>query len=783
MRFQDAATVENIAWSLRLVEFGRSQNRDRIDQLAAGYPPYPADQAEANGTEVNSNDLSLARLSHDARAQLYQGHFKPGNCFTSRTDMGPIHKRADRGSIVTKEINRCIKRSMEYYELSRSEIAQDVLHGIGIGVWNTKQLWCPDPSAIVDVLIPSNTLLTFKNLPFFGICRQYTAEELYRLTHGPKVDKSWNVPVVMEAIQWAEKETQRLMGNTWNDAYWAPEKMTQRVIENSGLYSSDMVQPISVIDFFFYDCESKEQGWKRRIIFDAWGGYSTYQGGTADTRTTPEKNIIGGRNQWVYNSGDRVYASKLSEIIHFEFADLSPCAPFRYHTVRSLGHMMYDACHLQNRLRCSFAEAVFEQLMQYMRVDSRDDAERALKIQLANRGLIDSTVHFLSPDERWQPNAQLVEMGMAQYQRIIEDNSSSYVQNQNFSRDRTEKTKFQVQAEVNAMMTLVSAALQQSYRYKLSEYQEIFRRFMIPNSRDPDVREFRVRCLKRGVPEKMLVPEAWDLEPERVMGSGNKTLEMAIAQQLMEWRAAFGPEAQQQILHDAVLAITDDAAKARALVPETPHVSNAAHDAMLAFGSLVAGGEVKFRPDQNRIEICETLLAELALKIGQIARMGNMVSSPQELFGLQNVAQHIDGLIQGIAQDKAQQARAKRYEQVLGNLLNEIKGLAQRLQQKIAAQNGDSGVDAETRAKIEAMLMTAQAKAANTRESHAQRTAQRQAQFEMEQERKQDEHNLEMQRELQRQQVQDTATDIKTAAEIQRDSAKAAAEPKEPSND
>lgn len=775
MKFENAATVENIAWAMRLVEFGRSQNRNLIDQLASGYPPIPPDQAAANGIEVNSNDLSLTRLSHDARAQLYQGFFKPGNCFTARTDMGPLHKRGDRGAVVTKEVNRCIKRSMEYYELSRSEIAQDVLHGIGIGVWNTSQLWCPDPVAIVDVLIPSGTLLTFKNLPFFAICRQYTAEELYRLTHGPKVDKGWNVPVVMEAIQWAEKETQRLMGNTWNEAYWAPEKLTQRIIENSGLYSSDMVQPISVIDFFFYDCESKNQGWKRRIVFDAWGGYSTYQG----DKTVPDKNIIGGRNQWVYNSEDRVYASKISEIIHFEFADLSPCAPFRYHTVRSLGHMMYDACHLQNRLKCSFAETIFEQLLQYFRVNSRDDAERALKIQLANRGVIDPSVQFIPASERWQPNAQLIEMGMAQYQRIIDDNSSSYVQNQNLSRDRVERTKFQVAAEINAMMTLVSAALQQSYRYKLGEYQEIFRRFMQANSRDPDVREFRVRCLKRGVPENMLVPEAWDLEPERVMGSGNKTLEMAIAQQLMEWRAAFGPEAQQTILHDAVLAITDDAAKARALVPEKPQTSNAAHDAMLAFGSLMAGGEVQFRPDQNRIEVCETLLGEMGLKVSQIAQMGNM-ATPQEVLGLNNVAKHIQQLIQLIGQDKPERERAKRYAQALGKLMNEVKGYAQRIQEQMQKQNGDGGIDAETQAKIQAIGITAQAKAANTRESHAQRTAQRQAQFEMQQQQEQDKHALEMQRELQAQQVEDAATDIKTAAEIRRDRAKAAAEPKEP---
>ena len=40
-------------------------------------------------------------------------------------------------------------------------------------------------------MIPSNTLLTMKNLPFFAIFRSYTAYELHRLTHGPKVDPAW----------------------------------------------------------------------------------------------------------------------------------------------------------------------------------------------------------------------------------------------------------------------------------------------------------------------------------------------------------------------------------------------------------------------------------------------------------------------------------------------------------------------------------------------------------------------------------------------------------------
>ena len=103
---------------------------------------------------------------------------------------------------------------------------------------------------------------------------------------------------------------------------------------------------------------------------------------------------------------------------------------------------------------------------------------------------------------------------------------------------------------------------------------------------------------------------------------------------------------------------------------------------------------------------------------------------------------------------------------------NAVKGFAQRLAQQqkaAAAQNGDggNGKAAETAGKVQAMKITAQAKAANTRESHAARTAQRQVQFEAEQRRKDEEHQLEMRRKIEEQHVDDSATAIKTAHEVQ----------------
>ena len=769
MQFSTPAVIESLCYQLRLADYPRSLNRARIDSLFNGSPPYSDQEERENNIAINVNSLEGTKLAHDARSQFANAFQKPGAFFTARTDMGPVHKRQKYGTIVSREVNKIMKQSPLYFETLRSKFAMLCLHGIGPSAWETSQRWCPDAVGIEDVMIPSNTLLTMKNLPFFAIFRSYTAYELHRLTHGPKVDPAWNMPVVESLIKWADSNTAQLSGTTWPQV-WSPEKMESRIKDDSGLYASDAVPTIDTYDFYWFNDDKKVSGWNRRIVVDAYG-----QPGVGGVLSETKKTN-GVSDGFLYDPGTRKYGSKMSEIINFQFADLSAVAPFRYHSVRSLGFLLYAVCHLQNRLRCKFNEAVFEGLMMYMRVRSMDDAERALKINLISRGIIDETVQFLPQAERWQVNAQLSELGLAQNQQMINQNSSSYVQSQGKTNPDVEKTAFQVRAELNATTALISSALLQAYQYQTFEYQEIFRRFCINNSRDVDVRTFRLNCLKAGVPDKMLVPEAWELEPERVMGSGNKTMEMAIAQQLMEWRPLYDPESQREILRISTLSATDDPGLTKSLVPEEPDkLTDSKQKAMVAMGSLMLGLPVKFGVTDNRVEVTEVLLAEMAIIVGRIQKRGG-VAKPEELIGLQTVAQTIDEQIQIISQDKGQQERLRKYSDALGQIMNLVKAFAQRLQQQMksaAEQNGNGGPSPEDVAKIKGIEMNAAVKAKNASESHAQRTSQRQVQWEMEEQRKQQQHQLEMQEQAQFTQAEIQSQDVKTAAEIRREWVKA----------
>jgi hypothetical protein len=400
---------------------------------------------------------------------------------------------------------------------------------------------------------------------------------------------------------------------------------------------------------------------------------------------------------------------------------------------------------------------------------------------------VDDSIDFIKAQDRYQVNAQLAQMGLTEIANLISRNSSSFTAKTPSSGagDMKVPTATQWLGEEAKVTQLVSAGLALAYEYERPQFYEIFRRFTKKYSTDPEVQMVQAKCLKEGVPEKVLYNLAsWDIEPERIMGGGNKTIEMAIAQQLMQYRNQYDPAAQRRILHKVTLAITDDAAEADALVPETPQVSSSVHDAQLAVGTLLIGQPMEIRENVSHVEYAQALIDALGVEIAKVNAMGGVTEQPH-LMGMMNLAgQSIEGQpipgngaanhIAIVAQNPEEKDIAKILGDQLGKAMNEIRAFAQRLQeqQQQAAQQNGGGADAETQAKIEAMMMQSEAKAANTRASHAQRTAQRQVQFEMEEQRKNAQTEAEIARENARftQELRQDA--VKTVSEIETQKAK-----------
>ena len=750
IKMSDARYLDQLCFDLVLADWPRSLQRTLINSSANGSPPYTAEECEQNQVRVNCSDLTMTRLCQQARLQYTNAFLGQGRYFSAQTDMGPKHKRSLFSSIVSKEANWPYKQSIDYYETMQAKFGSLVLHGIGPAVYPNEDAIMPDAIGIEDALIPGRTLLGFKNLPVFALRKTFTSRELKEATRRAKRDPGWNMELVNRCEEWMDSEMLQMAGDNWLDL-WSPEKWEERIKEDTAICGGDEAPAIRCFDIYGYQEATKTQpeGWVRRIILDSWSTPAISGGSVTMDRDTKlrDKSDKGlepsNANDFLFTSGDRVVAGNWNQIVTFQFADISAVTPRRYHSTRGYGWMLYASTHLKNRQWCKQNEAMFEALLQYFKVKSLDDVQRAMKLELANMGIIDETISPVPAAERWQPNVGLVEYVSAVNQKVVDDNSrASTGTPENKGKER--ESNFQRMADIQQSTALITAGLNQAYQYQAFEYRENFRRLLKENSKDPRAREFRAGCLRQGVPESLLVPEAWDIQCERITGAGNQTLEMMIAQQLLQMRPMMDPEPQRVVLRDAVLALTKNPAKAMELVPDAPVVTDSIHDTELVFAALMQGVAVSPKSGVNAQEVAATIIKLMAGKITTILKSGG-VGTPQDVQGLQTAGQYAAQYLKMLGQDKTAAPTVKKLGDALGKLMNEVKAMAQRQQEAAKAaqarqQQGNGQMEPQDKAKIAATTATAQAKMKLAAQSHAQRTAQKQVSFEQTLRQKQQQH-------------------------------------------
>ena len=473
---------------------------------------------------------------------------------------------------------------------------------------------------------------------------------------------------------------------------------------------------------------------------------------------------------WLYKPKDnRIYANKLNEILHFQFGDATATSPFRYHAIRSLGWLLYPFCHLQNRLRSKFLDHLFENLNQYFRSSSQADHERLVKLDLHNFGEIPESTQFVKQDERWQINMPLIELGFAQNKGAMDEAAAQYREGRETQGPTERETATAVMARVNAANALVGSLLANMYKSAKFQYLEIARRFCKINSIDPEVRKFRAEVLKKGVPKEALNVDLWEITPSQVIGAGNKTLEIAMADKLMAARPLHDPEAQRDILEIYDLANTDNPGLASRLTGrDKQDISDSVQKAQLMMGTLMLGVPVLPQRGDNPQEMVETLLHSMATIVQRMEQTG---PKPETLLGLQTMAQTVGQYIQIFAQDKQQQNKAKEYEKDLQVLMAQVQRMAQALQKAAQAQQqqGNGGLDPKDAAKIQGMQLQAKVKADNMSKSHAMKTAQRQISFEAQERQKEQKHQQELRKETQRANLELGTEAAKTAQQIRRD--------------
>lgn len=753
MKFATAAEVEEVLWIMRLADLKRSSDRDVLNRLYNGNPPYSQEKAEENNIQVNRNFLGGTNLLTQGRSQWNNAFLKQATYFSATLDSGPVFKRQQWGHTITNHANRALKGCRSQMEQIRAEGGQVLLHGIGPSTFKDRRTPIPTPLLISSLMIPSETDLDFENLEYFSTFHEWTPFQLWSMTHGPKVDPGWNMDAVQAQWKYIRDEIQK--GPNSSAYQYMPERISELAKQDGGGFlGSDAVPTVDVWNFYFRESRDGE-GWYRRVILD-WG-VSAQTENSAKPDSKNKSKEMGG---FLYSSGKRKFADHLSEILQCQFGDCSSVFPAKLHSVRSLGWMLWGVCELENRLMCKFTEAAFQQCMWFFRTANGNDLARIKEAMLQNVGVIPHGVNFVTANDRFKPDGDIMKQIFGMTNQIKAQSAASF--QQGFEEvSNKEMSATETMARVHSVNSMVGGMLSIAYEYAKYKYMEQMRRLCIKHSPYKMAKDFQAACLRDGVPEDMLDASQMCIEPTKALGDGNKMLGMGIVQFLQQIRKNLGPDAKRKVDHISVLVATDQASLAEDLAPVAGQkkLSSSAHDAQLSTDRILKGlpfGEMN--KETGALELSSEMVPEDYVQVW-LGDMGTLVQQAQQgmqtgqvatmdqVKGLFNLGQHIGALLKGMAHDKEDKEHVKKYADMLGKLMNFVKQLGQQAQEHAGKQGGNGQPSPEDTAKIKTDAMVKAAKLQNMKESHAVRTAQHIAQFETTEQLKDREANAKIRRE------------------------------------
>lgn len=705
---------------MKNAEEQRSPNRAILNSFYNGEAPWTEKECKEHGILINYNEKTGTDILHKARNQYEAAFTKTGNFFNVTVPGAPADKQKSYGAIITEHINRIMRNKRGYYYTMDNVWGGVVLHGVGARMWWDDSSWKPAFVGIQDILIPTDTDLEMENLRYFAVRRPMRPGQLMKKTvlAGKNMDPGWKLPQVKKILDALKDQNTTQHNYNWSDQ---PEQMMELVKQNQCFYDADSAPMIYFWDFYHLEEEFEDpnkNGWYREIILD-------------DDCKPTSTQTQDGPLQFVYHS-EKPFAQKLDNIIHFQFGDGNNVPPFKYHSIRSLSWILYDLCWIMNRVNCQFTQHVMEQMMLLFRVQDPSDRDRLQQLILQGIvGILPEGLDMVKAGDRYQVNIGLVQGLTASLKQKISENSSQYTQAPDTGTQK-ERTKYETQAVLAQAAALMSTMIGRAYRQEHFACVEIARRFANKNSLDFDVKKFRQKCMQDGVPEEFIDVDRWDIEVEQVLGGGNRTIEIAEATELVDKLPLFDPNAQQEIKHDYVLAITNNPKKANRLAPldATPKVTDAIHDAAQSFATLMLGVDMDPKEGINHNEQVETLLKLMAQVIARINQTGG-VGTPQDVAGLQSVAKYIAKHIAIIAQNKDNKAKVKEYTDALSSMMNLVRAFAQRQQE--AAQQQGAQSSPETMAKIQGQIAELQTKLKIQEEKAAQSLRHKELKFRQQQ--------------------------------------------------
>lgn len=655
-RLQNVDAAVGIFQALLRADEKANVNRSRIQAMFDGAPPYdPAVLKSTNqSSRCNLNFGEAGRFLDVAASGYVDLIDSVDNLVQVETTLGEPGVRMHNDGVIAEELTRTIRGWPEFYGTYLRLVNQALMHGVGVTYFEDEFNFRFRSCGLSDYLIPRQTQASEHSVEVACARRAYMVHELYSFIENEEVaaQNGWNVEEVRRVIKTATTQNSARQFTDWEDV--------QRELKNNDLYTGIRANVVNVVNL-----------WVRE--FD--GSVSNF----SFAEQSPKAFLHEGKSR--FQNPEQAY-------LLFTYGVGTNGT---YHSIRGLGHRIYNHVQTSNRLQCQLI----------------DSAMLSSSIMLAPetpRALNDLSLTFYGPYSVLPPNFKVIEKGVPNIATTVgpalENLQSQLAQNLDFFTSSPAesggayRSKQQVQAELEQATRLTSSQINQFYSSWRRLIREVTRRIINGPKSDPSVRDFYRRCANRGV--EALAIKTLDFDKTvatKAVGYGNASSRSAALNDLEQLMPMLDEVGKRNIVFDRVAArVGYENASRYVQSPEAPRPPQDLKVAELENSILQTGRPVSVQPG----ELHETHLNQhLPLLVQLTAAVDSGEADlVQSLPVLQAINDHAAGHLQQLAQDPTATVIVSQAQEVLQQTGQKILN-ATRAAQKQQKEGQDQEQQAE----------------------------------------------------------------------------------------
>jgi predicted transcriptional regulator YdeE len=708
-RLQDAKSAINLFHALRKADEGSAKNRARVDAMFDGANPYNQAQLNASGqglkTNLNFGEAQrLLDISLSAYVDLYSSLEK---LVEVKGTQGEPAERGQMEDIVAEELTHLMRSWPEFHSHYLRLCTTFIKHGVGICYFDTPDDWKFRVGGFADMLIPRQTPANETMIDVAIGRRQYHLHELFAFIKNPKAAErvGWNVDEVKRVI----------MKNCRTDGrdpsgYAKQWETFQQELKNNDIHAGHQNPTVAVLHY-----------WVREMD----GSISHYI--SAEDKAS----------EFMYKKLSR-YSTPEQAYIMFNYGVGSNGT---YHSIRGLGHRIFNHIQTSNRLRCQMVDGAMLSSAIMIQPDSQRAMDElgftyygAYAVLSPNVNIIDKAIPNLSNSV--QPALTDISNQLA----LNTDTVSSYGSQQS----SPYRNQMQVISDMDVQTKLSGASLNLFYSSWQRLLKEVVRRIVTSKRNDAAIKDFKNRCAMRGVPEEFIMTlDVARTKAVRSIGNGSYANRLVALRELQGISGSFDDIGRRNLTRDIVSTrVGHDLADRYVPVAQDsrPTVDNKI--AFLENQTMMQGSPVPVEANEIHGLHLDVHIPALVQLIEQLN--AGAADPVQSLPVLQAFYSHVGETVQALAADPAAQAEIGQAKQVLQfaeELINNTSKQVQKIERD-AAQAGGEGQEADP--AMQAKMQEHQLKMQMAQQKAELEMSLKQAKFEQEQAMRDAENVLKM---------------------------------------